>query len=185
MPATIIRLRPALFYRRILREDYQICLTGNFNSDYLSLVPWMSPLDLTDAIANKHGSCPVTYNRREFPLDVVFLSSHLCSHTNVFLSFGTLQGNHRGIWVDVPTFLILGHNPPQPTHPDTRRLKLRDPQVVAQYLDYLMFHCTNEGLFHRMNYIHENFSTPMTPEMIYEFENINSRLNILMTEAEA
>ena len=129
-------------------EGTQLCIMGDFNSDYDSVLQWMDQYDLTDAIAARHGPCPVTYNRsNNHPLDMIFLSPHLSSHNNGFLRFGYLAGDHRGIWLDIPTFLILGHNPPQSTHPDTRRLKLKDPRIVARYLEYLMFHYEDEDVF--------------------------------------
>lgn len=164
----------------------QLIIMGDFNSSYKELNNWMLNYGLTDIIASRHGKCPTTYNRsKSEPLDVVFASPHILSQRSGYLSFGRLSGDHRGIWLDIPKLLILGYNPPQPTHPLARRLKLSDPRVVERYLSHLYEGCMNEGLFQRMNYIHTTMTDPLSQALITEYEYIDEKLCNLMDEAES
>ena len=111
---------------------------GDFNTHYDNLCTWMKEYGLVDTIASQHGPCPVTYNRSNSqPLDIIFASPNISPTLSGYLSFGRLAGDHRGIWIDVPKILLYGYNPPQPTHPTARRLKLSDPRVVKRYLSFL------------------------------------------------
>ena len=41
-----------------------------------------------------------------------------------FLSFGRLSSDHRGLWIDIPSYLLFGYNYPPIQHPNTRILKI-------------------------------------------------------------
>ena len=98
-----------------IEQGHQIILMGDFNSEYSELESWMLELGLQDLIGKKHGKGPKTYNRsKDAPIDCVFGSASLQISKGGFLSFGRLMSDHRGVWVDIPKFLLYGYNPPQP-----------------------------------------------------------------------
>ena len=110
---------------------HPLIVSGDFNSDYNSLTNWMQDIGLTDLVHSRHGKAPITYQRsRSDPIDRIFGSPSIKIRKDGFLSFGRLLSDHRGIWVDIPTEFLLGFKPPPLTHPDARRLKMKDPRVV-------------------------------------------------------
>ena len=82
----------------LINQGQQIILSGDFNSEYTDLCSYMLQFGLTDMIAERHRDCPKTYNRsKNSPIDVIFGSSHLQAKKCGYLSFGMLEGDHRGI----------------------------------------------------------------------------------------
>jgi len=164
---------------------HQIIVMGDFNSEYTELSSWMLELGLVDVISDKHGAGPKTYNRsKESPIDCVFASTDLKMRKGGFLPFKKLLSDHRGVWLDIPKHMIYGYNPPQPTFPSARKLKLTDPRVVEKYLTHL--HCAMEehDLFHRMDQLHRESTYPLSPRLVEEYEVIDVLVCKLMDEAE-
>jgi len=96
----------------------------DFNSEYAVLREWMLDLGLLEIIGNKHGyeAAPKTHTRsKDSPIDCIFASAQIswCA-IGGFLAFGKLDGDHRGIWADIPKMLLLGCNIPPHTHPSAR-----------------------------------------------------------------
>ena len=163
----------------------QIMVLGDFNSMYNELQEWMADNGLIDLITEKHKKTTITYNRSsKDPLDVIFGSPSLAGKRSGYLSFHRLAGDHRGLWIDIPAEFILGYNPPQPTHPGARRLKLGDPRVLRKYLTYLHLKCQEANVFERMNELHSTTSTPWPQDKIDEFEKLDVEICGYMDEAE-
>ena len=76
---------------------------------------------------------PPTYHRnRTYPIDSVFVSRKLRHiYKGGWLRFGEGIGDHRAIYMDIPTSLLLGENKFQIPPPKVRRLKCNDPKVVS------------------------------------------------------
>ena len=145
----------------------------------------MLDLGLKDLIHTRHGACPKTYNRsKNAPLDCIFGSAGMTISKGGFLPFGRLQGDHRGVWVDIPTELIFGYNPPPIVHHLARRLKMDDPRVVDRYLEYLHEAFIEYDLFQRMNVLHINTVFPLSVTMQKEYEVIDEIVTDLMDKAE-
>ena len=133
----------------------------------------MHSVSLCDLLQTKHGSPPIGYQRSaRDPLDCIFGSPSLHICKGGCLSFGRLIGDHRALWIDIPNWLIYGYNPPSPTHPNARRLKIKDPRVVNRYLDKLHEVCLKEDLYSRMDYIHGNMTSSISHEFQIEYEDV-------------
>ena len=100
------------------------------------------------------------------------------------LSFGRLDSDHRGIYLDLLKKQLYGFNPPATVHPDARRLKTNDPRVVTKYKVYLREAMEKENLFQRMNDVHSNVQYPLTAEQAAEYEEVTDICGRLMYEAE-
>ena len=167
------------------QDQYQIIVAGDFNSSYDELTDYMLQLGLQDMISKQHGRGPVTYQRSaDSPIDRIFGSVSLKARHSGFLSFGRLSGDHRGIWVEIPKFLIYGYNPPAPVHVNARRLKLSDPRVVEKYLTFLHYECDKHNIYQRMNRVHQFKSFPLPQCVIDEYEAIDVLLSKIMQQAE-
>ena len=98
----------------------------------------MQKLSLVDLLGKKTGKSPIKYQRSATdPLDCIFGSPSLQIKNGGCLTFSRLLSDHRGLWIDTTNELIFGYTPPPLTHPDTRRLKTKDPRVVKRYSNLL------------------------------------------------
>ena len=168
-----------------LELGHQVIVMGDFNSEYFDLTQWMLELGLVDMISNKHGKGPKTYNRsKDSAIDCVFSSVNVKMRVGGFLPFHKLLSDHRGVWVDIPKFILYGYNPPQPTFPAARKLKLDDPRIVDKYLTHLHCSMKEHDLFHRMDVLHRNVTHPLTLRQIEEYEAIDYLVGTLMDAAE-
>ena len=157
-----------------MNDGHQILLVGDFNSAITDLTDWCHSLGLVDIIANQHGPGPITYKRsHSTPIDAIFGSPNLSSTRSGYLSFKRLLSDHRGLWIDIPQHLLFGYNPPPIHHPNARRLNLKDPRVVTAYLEFLKAACHEHAIFHRMKFIHDNFTCPLSDILRKEFEEVD------------
>ena len=178
-----IDLRQALNNK--IDQGHNLLVMGDFNSEYSNLKTWMQDLGLVDLIAQRHGACPKTHVRsKDAPIDCIFGSAHFNIARGGFLSFTKLLSDHRGVWVDIPKFLLYGYNPPKPTFPSARRLKLNDPRVVNRYISLLLESMHHHDLFHRMDSLHQQTKIQWTTNLATEFEKIDKTISRLMDEAE-
>ena len=169
-----------------LEKGHNLLVMGDFNSEYSNLKKWMQELGLVDLIAQKHGACPKTHIRsKNAPIDCIFGSAHFNIDRGGFLSFTKLLSDHRGVWVDIPKFLLYGYNPPQPTFPSARRLKLNDPRIVNRYISLLLESMHQHDLFQKMNDLHQQTQVQWTNVMAQEFEKIDKTIGRLMDDAES
>ena len=117
-------------------ENHQILLMGDFNAEYSELEDWMLNLGLVNVMKEKHDDVgPRTcLKSKDSPIDCIFGSPQLTIKHGGLLSFGRLDSDHRGLWIDIPEILLYGYNPPPLLNPNARRLKLEDPRVVTDTL---------------------------------------------------
>ena len=136
---------------------------GDFSSQYSEFTEWMNKNGCTDILNNKYGTCPITYQRSSIdPIDCYFDNPSIEIRRGGCLPFGRLIGDHRGLWIDIPNELIYEFKPPPLTHPNARRLKMKDPRCVKRYNDKLDELCQKEQIYQRMNSLYESAEDPMT-----------------------
>lgn len=152
---------------------------GDFNSEYAVLREWMLDLGLLDIISNKHGyeAAPKTHTRsKDSPIDCIFASAQISCAFGGFLAFGKLDGDHRGLWADIPKMLLLCCKIPPSTHPSARRLKLHDPRIITKYLDLLHDSMISKNIYFRKNFLQSQRVYPLTPAMANEYESIDKEM---------
>jgi hypothetical protein len=167
-------------------QDHQIVLMGDFNSEYSHLEDWMLNLGLVNTIKEKHDSeGPRTcLKSKDSPIDCIFSSPQIKIRSGGLLSFGRLDSDHRGLWIDIPDFLIYGYNPPPFINPAARRLKLEDPRIVSKYITCLTKMMHDNDLFNRMEKLHKATIYPLPPHLQKEYESIDKIITSLMDKAE-
>jgi len=175
------------FIERLLEQGNQIIVMGDFNSEYVNLRDWMLDFGMLDIIGHKHGydAAPKTHTRsKDSPIDCIFASAQISCALGGYLAFGKLDGDHRGIWTDIPKMLLLGCKIPPHTHPSARRLKLHDPRIVTKYLDLLHDDMISKNIYFRMNFLHSKTVYPLTPAMADEYERLDEEICDCMDSAE-
>jgi len=160
---------------------------GDFNSEYSQLRSWMADIALVDMIGTKHGvmGLPRTHTQsKDAPIDAIFGSAHLSCSIGGFLAFGKLSGDHRGLWIEIPKCLLFRYNIPNPVHRDVRRLKLRDPRVVARYQNLLHSSLSKKNAYARMDSIHRRTVFPLPDLVAKEYEQLDKEICDSMDYAE-
>eukprot|EP00979_Chaetoceros_neogracilis_P017703 scaffold10267_cov270-Chaetoceros_neogracile.AAC.1 len=158
-------------------QGNQIILQGDFNAEFKEIRKWMAEMGLVEGICELHGyeNAPKTYKRsKDSPLDCFFVSPIIQAKRGGYLSFRKLVGDHRGLYLDIPTVFLLGYNLPLCISPSARRLKMNDPRVVKKYCEKLRKLLDQDNLFHRMNQVHTNTTFPLTEELTREYETIDN-----------
>ena len=88
----------------------------------------MLDLGLVDIFDKKHGRGSKIYNRsKDDPIDCIFGSTILKISKGRFLSFGRLLSDYRGVWVDIPKYLLYVYNPPHIQFFSAGKRKITDP----------------------------------------------------------
>ena len=167
-------------------SDHQVILGGDFNSEYSDLKQWMLDLGMVNCFEARYGSCgPRTCLRsKDSPIDCIFVSPQLTIAKGGFLSYGRLDSDHRGVWIDIPEFLLFGFNPPDLVNPNARRLKLKDPRVVSKYVAFLQEKMRAKDLFQRMDSLHRRTVYPLPQPLVAEYESVDKEVCALMDAAE-
>ena len=124
----------------------------------------------------KDTLAPPTYHRNHsFPIDSVFVSRKLRHITKGgWLRFGEGIGDHRAIFLDIPSHILLGedkfHIPP----PQVRRLKCEDPRIVQKFNDLLESQYKQHNVLQRIEQLNRTFHTPLLPHEIVELEKLDN-----------
>jgi hypothetical protein len=133
----------------------------------------MESIGLEETILRQHGCGPPTTIRGSTKIDGLFVSQGLqgmrCGYTD-FIS------DHRGLFVDLPMHVALGHAIPPILRPTMRRLKLIDPRVVRNFNRDYMVKLSLMNVPERLQILWEN------AESLY---NPTATINPLTTEEQA
>lgn len=166
-----------------------IVIMGDWNSEYAEVTTWMKELGLKDIIQSRQGQAippPTCRRSRDSPIDAVFVTDKFTCWRGGYLSFDYLEGNHRGLWCDIPIEYILGYNMQHPAHPKARRLKTDDPRVCKKYLSTLHKTLGNTDVYLTINQLYtsaqQNFQ--FLPTDILHFEECDTIITQAMQHAE-
>ena len=168
-------------------DGYKVMLLGDFNSDFKDLREWMVKHGLVENICEIHGydKAPRTHTRSQAaPLDAMFCSPHLIASKGGYLSFSTLGGDHRGLWIDIPNELLFGFNPPSLTMAKARRLQLEDPRVVKKYTDKLHELYKKHQVYDQLNILHRTAIYPPPIGYDRQYERCDNIMQECMMQAE-
>ena len=168
-------------------DGYKVMLLGDFNSDFIDLREWMVQHGLVDNICEIHGydKAPKTHLRSQAaPLDAMFCSPHLAASKGGYLSFTTLGGDHRGLWVDIPNEAIYGFNPPSLPMARARRLQLEDPRIVKKYNDSLHKMFKKHQVYEQLQALHRTAVYPPPQGYDRQYERCDAIIQECMEKAE-
>ena len=154
----------------------QLVVCGDWNQDVRkdAFLQQFEERNLVPAILSKHGAenAPETYNGGSDPIDEIFVSSTLQVTAAGYLEHGASSGDHRPLWIDLDKEMALGTVYPNlPTH-KARRLKTSDPRTVKRYLKRLDEYYKKHQVYTKSHLLYSSFSTPMTPENIRLYEEL-------------
>jgi Reverse transcriptase (RNA-dependent DNA polymerase). len=164
----------------------QVIVMGDWNSNYIEVVQWMNTLGLKDIIQDRHKipPPPTCLWSSKAPLDAIFTPESFQCWRGGFLSFDFLEGDHRGLWVDIPVEFLLGYNMQHPAHPKARRLKTTDPRVKKRYTKFLHQYLQQQGVYDRMSQLYESMQKNIVPTDLLHFEELDETITEAMERAE-
>ena len=113
---------------------------GNWNQQGKDTDKWFDSIGLTNGHGNLDHSKPMppTYQHStKGPIDGIYLSPTIQVLIGGYLSFQKLAGDHRGLFLDIPTTTLIGYHMETIVPPLARQLTLDDPCTVKRYNDYL------------------------------------------------
>lgn len=159
---------------------------GDWNLDYKEVVHWMSMFGLIDVIVNRHhGSPPPTCTRlSNQPIDAIFAPESFRCWRGGYLSFEYLEGDHRGIWCDIPVEFLLGYNMQHPAHSGARHLKTHDPLIHKKYVSTLHQILRTNNIYDPMQVLHTSMLQNVLPTDLIHFEEVDAIVTAAMQEAE-
>lgn len=164
-----------------------IILLGDWNSEYTDLTRWMNNLGYKDAIQSRHvgQEPPITCKRSNSqPIDAIFIPQSFNCHRGGFLAFGSLKGDHRGLWCDIPMDDIIGFNLQKLPNPQARRLKVIDPRTRKKYLKTLHTLLVKNNLYERQQRLFNSITAHKDSLDVQEFEEIDKHITTAMEMAE-
>ena len=133
---------------------------------------------LIDPVRHKFKNyvAPPTYQRNNsFPIDSVFVSRRLRHITKGgWLRFGEGIGDHRAIFIDIPSHILLGEDKFIIPPPQVRRLKCEDPRIVQKFNDLLESQYKQHHVLQRIEQLNRTFHTPLLPHEINELEKLDN-----------
>ena len=156
----------------------QLIVSGDWNEKINSdnITQWMALFDLRELVTSLHDcDPPTTYNRGRDPIDGIFGSSNINPAATGYLEFDRIPGDHRGLWIDVPNYQILGYKMNDIPRHKARRLKLEDPRVVQKYLRLLDSFFKTKGVYNKVTQLTalcKSANTPL-PRIQKEYNDID------------
>jgi len=118
-----------------------IIIVGNFNEDIRLgvLNEWKKDTGLEDVFDERNVDnhiLPPAFNRGINPIDTIMCTAGITVIKAGYLAFGEGAGVRRPLFMDVTVTLTLGIKMAVPKKMVARRLKLQDPRVVKNIINY-------------------------------------------------
>jgi hypothetical protein len=175
------------FITKCQENEEHVVIMGDWNSNYHEVVRWMETFDLHDILKSRHEHTnpPPTCSRSSMlPIDAIFTPSQFKCWRGGYLSYDILEGDHRGIWCDIPIEFILGFNMQHPTHSKARRLTTKDPRIRKRYLKHLHKQLKEENIYESFNNLLVAPHSGLIPTEILRFEALDDAITRAMIQAE-
>lgn len=175
------------YIEQCISNEEHLVIMGDWNSEYGEVKRWMKGNGLIDIIQQRHNHDhppPTCVRSKEDPIDAIFTSEHFKCWRGGFLAFDYLEGDHRGLWCDIPIEYILGYNMPYPTHPHARRLKTQDPRTRKRYLSILHESLKDNDVYQQMKDLYNATDKGWLPTDILQFEDLDHNITNAMYDAE-
>jgi hypothetical protein len=139
-------------------EEVILMMDSNesLNDSRNELTKWVRRLELTDIIAQKHGTEgePETYNRGSERIDHIFLTAALSEFVTAAGVLGyneLIQSDHRPLYVDMDLAAFLGGDPSQLENGVWRGITSSDPRAVRLYREQLLKCLEEEKLVEQLD----------------------------------
>ena len=156
-------------------EENKLIVMGDWNADVKTTVTeFMVEVGLVEVITTVHGlEGPPTMNRGSRAIDGVFASPLIQVSRCGYLPFGATPGDHRCLWMDVPTGELLGYEVPDLPTARARNLQLQDPRTVNKYQKDLHHLFLRHKVYPKILAIRDKIEYPLQQEHKYAINLLN------------
>jgi hypothetical protein len=126
----LIRKWTELSESSVLLTDWNEDVKGEKTRKY------MADLDMREVITEFHGNeGPRAYNRGSNPIDGILVTQDLYIVQDGYMPFGMdIGSDHRCLWLDIQTRVLMGQDLEQPRKFAAQRLKCDDPRARNKYI---------------------------------------------------
>jgi len=144
---------------------------GNFND-------MMNGLGMRNGIQSRIAQpMPPTHHRGSRPISAIYCSRNIIVTRSGILPIGMgVRGDHRNIYIDVQTQLVMGGKMFMITPPPMRTLKLNDSRVYMRFIKLVKNHLIANNIMKKAQQLYSNATYPATPQMIRRMEEIDEQI---------
>jgi hypothetical protein len=138
--------------RKWTESGESVVLLADWNADVREgkTRKYMADIGMREVITEFHGDAgPRTYNRGSKPIDGVFMTQDLYIVQGGYMPFGMgIVSDHRCLWLDIRTRVLMGQEWEQSRKFAARRLKCDDPRVRNKYIKHYEQYIEKKKLRH-------------------------------------
>ena len=165
---------------------------GDINDDIFKseIQELLAKHNLSHLVYERHGhvNAPATHSRNTngTKIDGLWGTPGVQVKRSGQLEPGDFPGDHCTNWADITYESVMGHNPPVPRKPATRKLKLYDSKCVQWYLKLYTRYLVQHDLFHKQ-YLFESSclpGKPLTPDEAASANTLDDIRTKCMAKAE-
>jgi hypothetical protein len=126
--------------RKWTEAGKSVVLLADWNADVRGekTRKYMVDIDMREVIMEFHGDeGPRTYNRGSKPIDRIFMTQDFDIVQGRYMPFGMdIGSDHRCLWLDIRTRVLMGQDLEQSRKFAARRLKCDNPRVRNKYIKH-------------------------------------------------
>ena len=168
------------FIKEKQTKGHQIILLADMNEDVEEdmMIGWARKVKLKEVVSKTTSEKVATHNKGSAPIDGIFLSYTLSATRAGYFPFGSIQSDHRALWVDIERDLILGFKPPTNNPTTMRRLQCNLPHVRDSWRRHYTNFLQKNNLINRQIKLESNISLGvLTKAQAKEYEKILQQRN--------
>ena len=134
-----------------LQRGRQIIILADMNDSVVKcnkITAWADKIGLVEVVSPRALVEIPTHQRGKKAIDGIYTSHSLQPIQAGYLPFGTIQSEHRTLWLDLHIHQVFGFKPPNNIIPKARRPQSNVPHIrnkwINLYLSFLKKHCLIE-----------------------------------------
>jgi len=183
-----IKMEPRDFFDKCIREEFEIqkqraelilmidvnqnVVTGHFSEI-------MRELGLQNAFERYHDkfTIPATHHRGSKPISAIYISSNMqCSQCGILPKTFGVHGDHRNMFIDIPTQSFLGSPMYDIMTQPMKKLQLRDSRIVEKFQIYMKNHINKTKSLQKAQTLLQTATYPCTHEFGLEMEKLDQQI---------
>ena len=103
-----------------------------------------------------------------------------CGKTEMIIILWMTGGYHRALWIEINENRLLGFRKHDIIPSTAWNLCLVDPRTVWMFNDTLQTSFFKHEIYHKIHYIHVQYSYPIPTHLAQDFEKLDELINHLM-----
>ena len=158
-----------------IEEGHQVILLADINEDVKSnnIKNWAAETGIEEIVSTTTELTVPTSQQGSKPIDGIFVSPSLIHQQAGYFPFGTIQSDHRALWVDIGHDHMFGFKLPSQQPSNARRLQCQIPHVRESWKRHYKNFLIQNKLISRQIQLEKEIATKgMTLSMQNKYEKI-------------